>query len=49
MRCKKWWIWIATAVFTAVFILGALLYAGREEELPGGTLVKSVQEVRSCE
>lgn len=49
MKGKKWWIWFGAAACAAVLILWAVLYAGREEELPGGTLVKAGQEVMDCE
>lgn len=49
MVCKKWWILLGAMALAAVILVGAVFFWEREEELPGGTLVKAVREVMACE
>lgn len=39
MTSKKWWLWIAAALAAVAVLFAVFFFAGRSEELHGGTLV----------
>lgn len=41
MKEKRWWIWLMILLAVGGLTVGIAAYAGQEEKIPGGTLVKN--------